>query len=138
MTAPMRAGRMRIVPVLLVAALFPLAGCVGSAGGEEDPFAYIRKPLFASNFDLERVGDGTDSMEFRVQDGSIVEVRIQVWVNATAGDAVVRVVKPSGHVVYETTTSGTRSVFVELGAWRVEVEGSNSPQGDVGVLILRG
>jgi hypothetical protein len=135
-TPPPAAATMRLVTALLVAALVPLAGCLGSADAE-DPYAYMRKPLYASTFDLDSVGDGADFQEFRVTDGSIVEIRIQVWVNSTAGDATVRVINPSGHTVFESTQSGSRLVMVELGAWRVEVEGANQPAGAVGVLVTR-
>lgn len=129
---------MRSPAALVLAALaatIPLAGCLGSADAE-DPLAYLRKPLYASTFHLSELGeDGTDFQEFRVTDGSIVEIRLQVWINATAGAATVKITNPSGHVVFEGTQTGEVLAFVELGVWRVDVTGSG--EGEVGILATR-
>lgn len=126
-------------PALPIAALLmtatALAGC--SAGADQDPFAYMRKPLYANKFDLAQVQGEPTTHQFWVSDGSIAQVVVQVWVNNTAGDARVIVKDPSGAVSLDTTTSTTGRYALNLGAWSVTVEGSEDAAGDVGVLVTR-
>lgn len=133
---------MRLLALLLVVLALVLAGC--SAQGRQDPFAYAKKPLYSSHFDLDPlVGGKTDGQEFRVEDGSIAAVRVQVWVNATAGGANVEIKDPSGRVVM--TTSGPhadQSFPLNLGIWTVTVVGVPDAEGKlsggVGVHVTRG
>lgn len=123
-------------PFLLVAlaAALVLAGC--SAKGE-DPFAYTRKPLYTGGFDLEDLRDKTDLQTWRVEDGSITAMKVQVWVNATAGHAEVRILDPSGRDAFVTTENGERTFPLHLGQWRVHVKGDAEAAGHVGILVTR-
>lgn len=123
--------------MLLVALACALlaAGCTANG---QDPYAYAKKPLYTGGFNLERVGPEGDSQEFRVQDGSIASIRVQVWFNGTAGDATVEVSDPSGRVVLTTTETADRSFPLNLGAWRVSVKASEGSTGHIGVLVTRG
>ena len=126
-------------PTLMVAALVLAAGLAGCAArGNDDPFAYMRKPLYAGSFDLSKTIDEPKTDTFWVRDGSIAKVKIQVWVNQTAGDARVIVHDPSGNVALDTTSSTTGSFALNLGAWTVTVEGTEGAAGTVGVLATRG
>lgn len=129
---------MRPLVLILVAASLPLAGCVGNAEGQEDPFAYMSKPLYASAFSLDAIGDGTDFQEFRLVDGSVVYVDLYVWINATQGSATVTFTNPSGHVEHTFTQTGMETVQVELGVWRVDIAGHDAPSGHVHVKAVRG
>ncbi len=124
---------------LLVVAAVALAGCSANA---EDPFAYAKKPLYTGHFELEPLAEGkVDSQQFRVEDGSIAQVRVQVWVNNTAGDAKVEVVDPSGRTVLTTTTTTDQSFPLNLGVWKVLVsgtpDGEDGLKGNVGILVTR-
>lgn len=126
-------------PTLMVAAILLAAGLAGCAArGNEDPFAYMRKPLYAGGFDLSKTVDEPKTDTFWVRDGSIAKVNVQVWVNATAGDARVLVRDPSGNVAIDTTSTTSGSFALNLGAWTVTVEGSEGAAGNVGVLATRG
>lgn len=118
-----------IAPLLLASAF---AGC--AARGDDDPFAYMRKPLYASSYDL---ADAPIDDRFWVSDGSIAQVQVQVWVNVTEGDARVRVIDPAGHVSIDTTASTMQRFALRLGEWRVEVEASEGAVGEVGILATR-
>lgn len=129
---------MRAFALLLVAAV-ALSGCAANA---QDPFAYAKKPLYTGHFELPPLAVGkTDSQEFRVEDGSIGQVRIQVWVNATAGEGKVDVIDPSGRTLLSTTTQADQSFPLNLGVWRVVVAGTPDGEGrldgSVGVLVTR-
>lgn len=131
---PREPTRMRTTLVALLAILM-LAGC--TAEGGQDPWAYTKKPLYAGGFDLARISGTTDAQEFRVTDGSIAAIRVLVWINATAGGATVRVFDPSGHTLFTTSETGERHYGLELGAWRVEVDGHAESAGRVHVLAVR-
>lgn len=121
--------------LLTLAALFA-AGC--SARGDDDPFAYIRKPLYTGSFDLEHLGENhTASQRFWVTDGSIGSIKVQVWVNATAGAAVVKVMDPDGNVALSSDESTSSRFPLALGDWTVVVEGTQDAKGNVGVLVTR-
>lgn len=125
---------MRAFALLLVAAV-ALAGCAANA---EDPFAYTRKPLYTGHFELDPLAGGkTDSQEFRVEDGSIARVHVQVWVNATAGGARVEVVDPSGRTVLSVTDDAEQSFPLHLGVWTVRVTPEGEAAGHVSVLATR-
>lgn len=125
----MRLALVLLVPVVLV------AGC--TATGQDDPFAYTKKPLYAGGFNLEKLGNGTDTQEFRVQDGSIASIRMLVWVNATYGGATVTITDPSGRTVLTTSDTTERSSPLNLGAWKVNVTGREGSGGMVHVLVVR-
>lgn len=110
---------MRLLALVLAASMLA-AGCIARG---EDPYAYAKKPLYSSGFDLARLGTETVEQQFRVQDGSIGAIRVQVWVNATAGGAQVEVVDPSGRTVLTTDQAADRSYPLTLGQWRVRVTG---------------
>lgn len=130
---------MRPALVLAVACALLAAGCFAKAG--EDPFAYTKKPLYTGGFDLEDI-KGEDSQQFRVEDGSIALVRVQVWVNATAGGARVELTDPSGRVVLTTTEGAAQEYPLKLGIWTVKVtpvpDASGAAAGHVAVLATRG
>ncbi|HUR67991.1 MAG TPA: hypothetical protein VM370_02005 [Candidatus Thermoplasmatota archaeon] len=119
----------------LVGALL-LAGC--SAQGQTDPFAYTKKPLYAGGFDLAKLDGASERQEFRVSDGSIPAVQLNVWINATAGGASVIIRDPAGHVALETSETTSRAVGLNLGAWTVDVQGQPASAGIVHVLATRG
>lgn len=112
-----------------------LGGCAASGG--EDPFAYTRKPLYAGGFDLARIGPEPDSQEFRVTDGSIAEIRLDTWINATAGGGHVVIVDPSGSIVLDTREPATLGVGLALGVWTVHVEADPDSTGIVHILATR-
>ena len=128
---------MRRVALLAIVHALVLAGC-SARGGNEDPWAYTKKPLYAGGFSLERIAGHTDSQEFRVTDGSIAAVRVLVWINATQGGGTVRVSDPGGHVVLSTSDTADQSFGLQLGRWVVEVEGLTGSAGTVHVLAVRG
>lgn len=119
---------------LLLAATL-MAGC--TASGELDPLAYTKKPLYTGGFDLARIAGGTDSQEFRVTDGSIAAIIIQVWVNATEGGGRVQIADPSGKVVVDTTGVADERVPLNLGVWTVTVDGEPASAGRVHILATR-
>lgn len=130
---------MRALAVLALAAATVLAGCSANA---KDPFAYARKPLYTGHFELEPLAQGkVDSQEFRVEDGSIGYVHVQVWVNNTAGDATVEVVDPSGRTVLTATEDAEQKYPLTLGVWKVLVRGAPDAEGrlagNVGILVTR-
>lgn len=128
---------MRPLPLLCAVALVAaFAGC--SARGDPDPFAYMRKPLYVGGFDLAKVRGVEDDQQFWVTDGSIAQVRVLVWVNATAGGATVVVEDPAGNVAMRTTQTTEGSFRLDLGAWTVRVLGTPDAAGDVAVLAVRG
>ena len=129
-------SRMRVLATALVAALV-LAGCAARGGGENDPWAYTRKPLYAGGFDLARIAGETDSQVFRVTDGSIAAIRVLVWVNATAGGGTVRLFDPSGNLVLTTSETVERQYGLQLGEWRVEVDAQPASAGRVHILSVR-
>ena len=129
---------MRAFVAPLLAAMV-LAGCSANA---QDPFAYAKKPLYTGHFELDPlVGGKTDGLEFRVEDGSIGYVHVQVWVNATAGEGKVEIIDPSGRTVISTTTHAAQTFPLNLGVWKVVVtgtpDGENGLKGHVGVLATR-
>ena len=125
---------MRWALILVAASL--LAGC--SARGDDDPFAYTRKPLYAGSFDLAALGeDHTVAQRFWVTDGSINNVRLLVWVNATQGTGAVSVYDPSGNLAISSSDEDGRTLPLRLGDWRVVVTGSSDAVGRVDVLALR-
>lgn len=126
---------MRLALVLLVLVAL-VAGC--TATGQDDPFAYTKKPLYAGGFNLAKLGSATDTQEFRVQDGSIASLRILVWVNATSGGATVTITDPSGRTILNTTDSTERASPLNLGAWKVQVTGREGSAGTVHILVVRG
>lgn len=124
-----------LVVVLAVA----LSGCAANA---QDPFAYTKKPLYTGYFDLDPLAGGTtDAQEFRVEDGSIGRVHVQVWVNATAGAGKVDVYDPSGRLVLTSEGQAEQGFPLNLGVWRVVVsgtpDGEGKLEGHVGVLVTR-
>lgn len=124
--------RWSLVALLCVAAL---AGC--TAKGTHDPFAYMKKPLYTGGFDLEAIV-ASDQQEFRVEDGSILQVYAQVWVNATAGGARVEISDPSGRVLLSTAQDAEQGFPMTLGVWTVKVTPtSEDAAGHVGVLVTR-
>lgn len=124
--------RRTLVALLVVLAL---AGC--TAKSQEDPFAYTKKPLYTGGFDLEDIS-GTDQQQFRVEDGSIAVVNVQVWVNATAGGATVEVIDPSGRTMMSTTQTTEQGFPLKLGVWTVKVTPSGEDAaGHVGILATR-
>lgn len=125
--------RQALVLLVLVALV---AGC--TATGEQDPFAYTKKPLYTGGFKLEQLGAETATQEFRVTDGSIATIRMLVWVNATAGGGTVSITDPSGKSVLTTSDTTERSVPLNLGAWKVAVTGEEGAAGIVHVLVVRG
>lgn len=125
----------RMLFAVLVVAL--LAGC-SARGGDTDPWAYTRKPLYASGFDLARIAGGTDSQMFQVTDGSIGMIRVLVWINATAGGGTVRIYDPGDRLMLTTSETVERQFGLELGQWRVEAEGQPESAGVIHVLAVRG
>ncbi|HET6405727.1 MAG TPA: hypothetical protein VFH78_13880 [Candidatus Thermoplasmatota archaeon] len=124
---------------LLVTVAVLLAGCSARGSNpENDPWAYTKKPLYAGGFDLARVAGETDSQVFRVTDGSIAAIRVMVWINATAGGATVRVFDPSGNNVLTTSETIERQYGLQLGEWRVEVDGQPESAGIIHILAVRG
>lgn len=128
---------MRLAALLLVLAV-AFAGC--SAKGE-DPLAYTKKPLYAGGFDLATLKNDTDEQQFRVQDGSIAQIKVNVWINATAGGARVNVYDPGGRMVLTTTETVARAYPLNLGQWRVVVEGmpdeTGAASGLVNIIVMR-
>ena len=122
---------------LVVAGLFVVAAGCTARGGDDDPWAYTRKPLYAGGFDLERIAGQTDAQEFRVTDGSIGAIRVLVWVNATAGGGTVRIYDPSGDLRLTTSETVERQYGLQLGSWRVEVEGQPASAGVMHILAVR-
>lgn len=129
-------------PGRLLTLLLPALVLAGCSAGADDPFAYTRKPLYTGYFDLDPLAGGkTDSQEFRVEDGSIGRIHVQVWINATAGRGQVDLVDPSGRTALTTTSSTTQSYPLTLGVWKVVVRGEpdgGALAGHVGVLVTRG
>lgn len=109
------------------------AGCVVTA--KDDPFAYLREPLYSGGFDLT-ASSVAESQAFRVEDGSIAEVRVEVFVNLTQGRALVELVDPSGATVLSVAESVERGFPLRLGVWTVTVT-PESAQGHVGILATR-
>jgi hypothetical protein len=121
--------------VVALALAAGLSGCV-ARGQKTDPFAYAKVPLFASRFDLASAGN--ESQQFRVEDGSIAMLRVQVWVNATVGGMEeLQLVGPSGSVAWTTSSAGETSVPVDLGTWTVTVSAHPGSAGSVDVLVTR-
>ena len=120
--------------LLALAVMLTMAGCIAKAN--QDPFAYTRKPLYTGGFDLDGL-TATDQQEFRVEDGSIARVHVQVWVNATAGGARVEVVDPSGRTVLSVTDDAEQSFPLHLGVWTVRVTPEGEAAGHVSVLATR-
>lgn len=119
-----------------LAASLLLAGC--TATGQEDPFAYTRKPLYAGGFNLEKLAGASETQEFRVTDGSIASVRMLVFVNATAGGATVTLTDPAGKTVLVTSETTERATALNLGAWKARVDVQQGSAGLVHVLVVRG
>jgi len=118
-----------LLAVLVVAAM---AGC--SARGAPDYFAYTKKPIYVGSFDLAH---GADRQNFYVEDGSIGQLRAQVWINATAGGARVDVVGSSGATVWSTSASGSQALRVDLGQWTVTVTPTDGAAGEVEIVVVR-
>jgi hypothetical protein len=125
----------RVVLALLVVAM--LAGCSARAN-KDDFFGYMKKPLYASSFSLDRLHGSQDTESFFVEDGSIGTITVRVWVNATAGAASVRVYDPTGAEVLNTTQTTTRAYPLNLGGWKVVVTASEDAAGKVDLLVVRG
>lgn len=122
---------------LLVLALVPalaFAGCIAKA--KQDPFAYTRKPLYTGHFELDGLAT-MDEQQFRVEDGSIARVFVQVWVNETAGGALVEVVNPSGATVMSVRDDAATAFPLALGVWHVRVTPEGEAAGSVAVLVTR-
>ena len=127
---------MRRTPALLaLAVMLTMAGCIAKAN--HDPYAYTRKPLYTGGFDLDG-RTAADEQQFRVEDGSIARVRAQVWVNATAGGALVEITDPSGRTVMSVTDDGEMGFPLHLGVWTVRVTPQGESTGHVSVLVTRG
>lgn len=124
-------------PTLLLALAVALvtAGC--AARGNDDPFAYMQKPIHIDKFDLAETANDSITRQFWVTDGSIKQIQIQVWVNNTAGDARVVIKDPAGYETINTTASTMHRFGLNLGAWSITVSGSEDAAGDVGVVIVR-
>lgn len=122
---------------LLVLALVPmlaLSGCIAKA--KQDPFAYTRKPLYTGWFELDGM-TAPDEQQFRVEDGSIGQVHVQVWVNATAGGALVEVIDPSGQTRMSVTDDAALGFPLSLGVWHVRVTPEGAAAGDASILVTR-
>lgn len=124
----------RLAPILLVAVL--AAGCTAK-GGDQDPWAYTKKPLYASGFNLERIAGSEETQQFRVTDGSIAGIRMQVWVNATAGGGTVTIRDPGGKSILTTSSTADEVTMLNLGQWTVQVVGQAGSVGIVHVLVTR-
>ena len=127
----MRNARLLVVPLV---ATLAMAGCFAKAN--QDPFAYTRKPLYTGAFTLDGL-NATDEQQFRVEDGSIGQVHVQVWVNATAGGATVEVVDPSGQTRMSVTDDAAMGFPLALGVWHVRVTPQGEAAGDVSILVTR-
>lgn len=126
---------MRRVLLVLVLAV-ALAGCSARAN-RDDFFGYMKKPLFASGFNLEDARYAPQSQQFFVEDGSIGKIQIQIWVNATAGSGTVHVYDPHGSEIQQTSQSTTLTLPLELGAWKITVTGTPDAAGRADVLVTR-
>lgn len=124
---------MRFAFLLLAAVL--AAGC--AASGDQDPWAYTRKPLYASGFQLDAIAGGEDTQQFRVQDGSIASIRMQVWINATHGGGSVTITDPAGRVALQTSETTERETPLNLGQWTIRAEGLPGSEGVIHVLVTR-
>ena len=125
----------RIVLAILIVAM--LAGC-SAKGSKDDFFGYMKKPLYASSFNLERTRAAPQSEQFFVEDGSIGTISIQIWVNATAGAGTVQVYDPTGAEVIHTMQSMKQPFSLSLGAWKIVVTASPDAVGKVDALVTRG
>lgn len=123
-----------LAAIVLVAAF--AAGCTAS-GDRPDPWAYTKKPLYAGGFDLGRLAGQEETQQFRVTDGSIGAIRANVWINATAGGALITLHDPSGNVVLETDRTTEAQFPLNLGAWSVTATGHEGSAGIVHVLVTR-
>lgn len=128
---------MRPILLLAIASLLPLAGCVGNAEGDDDRFAYMRKPLFATTFHLDPASNETQTQYFSVQDGSVINMRIYVWINATEGAATVNIINPSGNTIATFDETGQTSAHVRLGSWQVDVTPQEATDARVDVRVMR-
>jgi hypothetical protein len=128
----------RVALALALALAFALAGCT-ARGSKPDPFAYTRVPIYAGAFDLAAAPH--DEQSFRVEDGSLSSIHARVWVNATTGGALVKIVDPSGDVVWSADRTADATLTSDLGTWKVLVDGVASPDGpaagSVSVLVTR-
>lgn len=132
---PRAPSRMRTAFALLALAAL-VAGC--TASGETDPWAYTKKPLYASGFQLDRIAGGEDAQQFQVTDGSIASIRMQVWINATQGGGTLTIRDPGGRVVLETTETTERQTTLNLGQWTIHAAGLPGSAGTIHVLVTRG
>ena len=128
---------MRIPAVLAVCAFMLLAGCSARGSPDQDPFAYVRKDLAHTAFDLAATAGKSDEQKFRVEDGSVARIKLIVWVNATAGNATVDIYAPSGRDVLSTQQSTTLTVPVDLGVWRFVVHASPGANGSAALVAVR-
>lgn len=126
---------MRVAAFLLAASFLLMAGC--SAKGAQDPFAYTRKDLAHTSFDLALTQNKTDEQQFRVEDGSIATIQLRVWVNATAGHATVDIYGPSGKKALSTSETTSATVPIDLGVWRIVVTGTSDAAGDASIVATR-
>lgn len=124
---------MRLALALTVVALL-VAGC---AARGEDPFAYTKKPLYTGGFDLARLTSEGQVDQFRVTDGSIGQIHVQVWINETAGGATIVVQDPSGRTMLTTSEDADQRFALALGEWRVKVTPQEGSAGIVHVLATR-
>lgn len=119
-------------------ALGLLSGCVARG---EDPFAYTKKPLYVSTFDLARLDDRPSEQGFRVEDGSIGAQHFEIYVNATKGGALVEIHDPAGALVISTTETTKTSIPLHLGAWRVTVtpqpDENDQIEGKINIYVTR-
>lgn len=125
---------MRIAFALVAVAVLA-AGC--TAAGGDDPWAYMKKPLYASGFQLDRIAGSEDTQQFRVTDGSIASIRMKVWINATQGGGTLTISDPGGRVVLQTSETTERETPLNLGQWMIKAEGLPDSAGTIHVLVTR-
>lgn len=125
---------MRAILALALLLALALAGC-SARGGGPDHFGYTKKDLYTGTFDLAA---GPDAQSFFVEDGSIGQVRAQVWINATAGGATITFTDARGRDVWTTSQSGATTLPQDLGQWGVKIVPTAGSAGTVGIVVVRG
>ena len=119
-----------LATILLVAAV---AGCSAS-GSKPDYFGYTKKAIYTGTFDLAA---GPDGQKFFVDDGSIGQLKAQVWINATAGGATITFTDARHRDVWTTSASGASVLPPDLGEWSLNVTPTHGAAGSVGIVVLR-